>query len=162
MRVNIRVHQMNSSGSPFLQSSPKTVVIGAEQGPNSFKAESKRLSSTSLQEENHLKVLRLLEANPHLSQRELADTLGVSLGKTNYCLKALLGKGFIKMQSFKKSQNKLAYAYLLTPTGITEKTGLTVRFLARKVAEYESMTLEIEALKSEMDQAQSKSAAIHD
>lgn len=116
----------------------------------------------SLQEENHLKVLRLLEANPHLSQRQLADALGVSLGKTNYCLKALLGKGFIKMQSFKKSQNKLAYAYLLTPTGITEKAGLTVRFLARKVAEYESLTLEIEALRSEMNTAQSKSAAIHD
>ena len=110
----------------------------------------------SLQEENHLKVLRLLEANPELSQRELADALGVSLGKTNYCLKALLGKGYIKMQSFNKSQNKLAYAYLLTPTGITEKTGLTVRFLARKVAEYESLTLEIEALKSEMYTAQSK------
>jgi len=109
---------------------------------------------TSLQEENHLKVLRLLEANPHLSQRDLAGALGVSLGKTNYCLKALLGKGFIKMQSFKKSQNKLAYAYLLTPDGIVEKAGLTVRFLARKVAEYESLTLEIEALKAEMSKAQ--------
>ena len=104
----------------------------------------------------------MLEANPHMNQRQLADALGVSLGKTNYCLKALLGKGFIKMQSFKKSQNKLAYAYLLTPTGITEKAGLTVRFLARKVAEYESLTLEIEALKSEMNIAQSKSAPMHD
>lgn len=100
----------------------------------------------SLQEENHLKVLRLLEANPQLSQRELADALAVSLGKTNYCLKALLGKGYIKMQSFSKSQNKLAYAYLLTPTGVAEKAGLAVRFLARKVAEYENLTLEIEEL----------------
>ena len=107
----------------------------------------------SLQEENHLKVLRLLEVNPQLSQRNLADALGISLGKTNYCLKALLGKGFIKMQSFNKSHNKLAYAYLLTPMGITEKAGLTVRFLARKVAEFESLTLEIEALKSEVNQA---------
>ena len=107
----------------------------------------------SLQEENHLKVLRLLEVNPQLSQRDLADALGVSLGKINYCLKALLGKGFIKMQSFNKSHNKLAYAYLLTPMGITEKAGLTVRFLARKVAEFESLTLEIEALKSEVNQA---------
>ena len=153
---------MNSSESPSLQSPQKAVIIAAEQGPNSIKAESKRLPSTSLQEENHLKVLRLLEANPHLSQRELADALGVSLGKTNYCLKALLGKGFIKMQSFQKSQNKLAYAYLLTPTGITEKAGLTVRFLARKVAEYESLTLEIEALKSEMSKAQAAPASIHD
>ena len=153
---------MNSSESPSLQSPQKAVIIAAEQGPNSFKAESKRLPSTSLQEENHLKVLRFLETNPHLSQRELADALGVSLGKTNYCLKALLGKGFVKMQSFKKSQNKLAYAYLLSPTGITEKAGLTVRFLARKVAEYESLTLEIEALKSEMSKAQAAPASIHD
>ena len=153
---------MNSSESPSLQSPQKAVIIAAEQGPNSFKAESKRLPSTSLQEENHLKVLRFLETNPHLSQRELADALGVSLGKTNYCLKALLGKGFVKMQSFQKSQNKLAYAYLLTPTGITEKAGLTVRFLARKVAEYESLTLEIEALKSEMSKAQAAPASIHD
>lgn len=120
------------------------------------------MSSTSLQEENHLKVLRLLQASPQLNQRELADALGVSLGKINYCLKALLDKGFIKMQSFRKSQNKLAYAYLLTPVGITEKAGLTVRFLERKVAEYESLTLEIEALKSEMNKAQRKSAPIHD
>ena len=107
------------------------------------------LQSVSLQDENHLKVLRLLEANPHLSQRDLASALGVSLGKTNYCLQALLGKGLIKVQSFNKSPNKLAYAYLLTPTGISEKAGLTVRFLARKVAEFDSLRLEIEALKCE-------------
>lgn len=128
--------------------------------PNRFKAESKRLL-TSPQEDGPLKVLRLLEANPQMSQRDLADALGVSLGKTNYCLKALLGRGFIKMQRFRKSQNKLAYAYLLTPVGITEKAGLTVRFLERKVAEYESLTLEIEALKAEVKIAQSKSAPIH-
>ena len=145
---------MNTSELSSLQSPQNTVTIVAEQGPNTFKAESKRLTSTALQEENHLKVLRLLEANPHISQRDLADALGVSLGKTNYCLKALLGKGFVKMQSFNKSQNKLAYAYLLTPDGITEKAGLTARFLARKVAEYESLTLEIEALKTEMSNAQ--------
>jgi len=116
----------------------------------------------SLQEENHLKVLRLLEANPQMSQRDLAVALGVSLGKTNYGLKALLGKGFIKMQSFRKSPNKLAYAYLLTPVGIAEKAGLTARFLERKVAEYESLTLEIEALKSEVNNAQNQSALIHD
>ena len=109
--------------------------------------------SPALHEENHLKVLRLLEANPHLSQRDLAGALGVSLGKTNYCLKALLGKGFIKMQSFTKSPNKLAYAYLLTPTGIVEKAGLTVRFLARKVAEFDGLTLEIEALRAEVKHA---------
>ena len=92
-----------------------------------------------------------------MSQRELACALGVSLGKVNYCLKALLGKGFIKMQSFRKSPNKLAYIYLLTPVGMAEKAGLTVRFLERKVAEFESLTLEIEVLKSEMNQAKRKS-----
>ena len=145
---------MNASELSSVQSPQNAVTIVVEQGPNTFKAESKRLTSTSLQEENHLKVLRLLEANPHMSQRDLADALGVSLGKTNYCLKALLGKGFVKMQSFNKSQNKLAYAYLLTPDGIAEKAGLTVRFLARKVAEYESLTLEIAALKSEVNTTQ--------
>ena len=121
-----------------------------------------QLSNSSLQEENQLKVMRLLEANPQLSQRDLAVALGVSLGKTNYCLKALLDKGFIKMQSFRKSPNKLAYAYLLTPVGMAEKAGLTVRFLERKVAEFESLTLEIEVLKSEMNHAQVKSVPIHD
>lgn len=119
--------------------------------------ESKRMLPSPLQEENHLKVLRLLEANPHMNQRDLADALGVSLGKTNYCLKALLDKGFIKMQSFRKSQRKLAYAYLLTPVGIAEKAGLTARFLERKIAEYEGLKVEIEALKFEVNEAQEKS-----
>ncbi|MDO8771326.1 MAG: MarR family EPS-associated transcriptional regulator [Burkholderiaceae bacterium] len=120
-------------------------------------SESKRLLNSPLQEENHLKVLRLLEANPHMNQRDLADALGVSLGKTNYCLKALLDKGFIKMQSFRKSQRKLAYAYLLTPVGIAEKAGLAARFLERKVAEYEGLKVEIEALEFEVNEAQEKS-----
>ena len=93
-----------------------------------------------------------------MNQRELSDALGVGLGKTNFCIKALVDKGLIKMQSFRKSQNKLAYAYLLTPVGIAEKAGLTVRFLERKVAEFESLTLEIEALKFEINQAQNKSS----
>ena len=113
--------------------------------------------NSSLHEENHLKVLRLLELNPNMNQRDLADALGVSLGKTNYCLKALLDKGFIKMQRFRKSQRKLAYAYLLTPVGIAEKAGLTARFLERKVAEYESLKVEIEALRFEVNEAQEKS-----
>lgn len=90
-----------------------------------------------------------------MNQRDLAIALGVSLGKTNYCIKALLDKGFIKMQSFSKSQTKLAYAYLLTPAGIAEKASLTVRFLERKITEYESLIQEIEALKSEVKNIQS-------
>ncbi|MDS1140037.1 MarR family EPS-associated transcriptional regulator [Pusillimonas sp. SM2304] len=99
--------------------------------------------------EHHLKLLRLLEANPDMSQRDLARELGISLGKTNYCIKHLLDKGFIKMQNFRNSHNKLAYAYLLTPTGFTAKVELTLRFLKHKVNEYEKLKSEIELLQLE-------------
>jgi EPS-associated MarR family transcriptional regulator len=101
-------------------------------------------------EETHLRVLRLLEANPQLSQRELAEALGVSLGKTNYCLKALLEKGLIKIRNFRNSKNKAAYAYYLTPEGVSNKTVLTAGFLKRKLAEYESLKREIKLLKTEV------------
>lgn len=97
-------------------------------------------------EENHLKVLRLLEADPGLSQRALSQALGISLGKTNYCMRALLDKGLIKMQNFRSSGNKLGYAYLLTPAGISAKADLTRRFLKIKVQEYELLRREIEEL----------------
>jgi EPS-associated MarR family transcriptional regulator len=101
----------------------------------------------------HWQVLRLLEINPEISQRELAVALGVSLGKTNYCLKALLDKGLLKIQNFQSSKRKLAYAYVLTPAGIREKAALTRRFLARKVGEYERLRVEIEALQTEVGAA---------
>jgi EPS-associated MarR family transcriptional regulator len=106
--------------------------------------------SPTQSEETHLRVLRLLEVNPQLSQRELAEALGVSLGKTNYCLKALLERGLIKIQNFRNSQNKSVYAYYLTPEGISKKTVLTAGFLKRKLAEYESLKKEIELLKTEV------------
>jgi EPS-associated MarR family transcriptional regulator len=102
-------------------------------------------------DESDLKALSLLESNPHMSQRDLAEKLNVSLGKTNYCIRALLNKGFIKMQNFRNSQNKLAYAYLLTPAGILAKAELTARFLKLKMAEYEALRLEIEQLKVASD-----------
>lgn len=102
-----------------------------------------------IHDENHLKVLRLLELNPRINQRDLAEGLGVSVGKTNYCLKALLDKGLIKIQNFRNSQNKLAYVYLLTPAGISTKAELTTQFLKRKVAEYELLEREIELLRQE-------------
>ena len=120
--------------------------------------ESKQLLSSPLQEENYLKVLRLVEADPHMNQRDLADSLGVSLGKTNHCPKSLLDKGLIKAQSFRKSQRKLAYADLLTPVGIAEKGDLTARFLGQKFAEYEGLKAEIEALKFEVSKTQEKSS----
>jgi len=92
-----------------------------------------------LRDENHLKVLCQLEANPSIRQHELAETLGISLGKANYCLKALIDKGWVKAQNFKNSRNKLAYVYLLTPSGIAQKAELTVHFLRRKLREYEAL-----------------------
>ena len=95
--------------------------------------------------------MRILQENPDLTQRELADQLGMSVGGLNYCLKALIDKGFVKMQNFQNSKNKFKYVYLLTPQGIAEKLMLTSRFLKRKMEEYEALKIEIEALKSEVD-----------
>jgi Predicted transcriptional regulator len=103
----------------------------------------------SQQEDTRFKILRLLEQNPNLSQRELAERLGISLGGLNYVLKALLDKGLVKMHNFQQKKNKLAYAYLLTPAGISEKAALTSRFLKRKMAEYEALKAEIERLQAE-------------
>ena len=100
-------------------------------------------------QEAHFRVLRLLEGNPQMNQRDLAAAAGVSLGKTNYCINALLDKGLIKVQNFKSSKRKLAYAYLLTPAGIAEKAALTQRFLNRKMEEYDALKAEIEQLKQE-------------
>ena len=100
-------------------------------------------------QEAHFRVLRLLEGNPQMNQRDLAAAAGVSLGKTNYCINALLEKGLIKVQNFKSNKRKLAYAYLLTPAGIAEKAALTQRFLTRKMEEYDALKAEIEQLKQE-------------
>ena len=104
---------------------------------------------TFVYQEAHFRMLRLLEFNPQMRQRELAAAAGVSLGKTNYCIKALLEKGLIKMQNFKSNKNKLAYAYLLTPAGVAEKTLMTHRFLKQKMEEYEVLKAEIELMKQE-------------
>ena len=102
-----------------------------------------------IHQETHLQMLRLLQANPQLNQRDLAAALGISLGKTNFCLKALVAKSLLKMQNFQNSQRKLAYAYLLTPAGMAEKAMLTSRFLKRKMQEYEQLKAEIESLQQE-------------
>ena len=106
---------------------------------------------TPKNQETHLKVLRHLEDNPSVTQRELADTLGISLGKTNYCIKALINKGLIKAKNFKNSANKRAYLYILTPKGIETKTRISVKFLQRKIQEYEALSHEIEQLKTELN-----------
>jgi len=102
-----------------------------------------------LQEDTFFRVMRILQENPDLTQRELAEQLGISVGGLNYCLKALMEKGLVKMNNFANSKNKFGYVYVLTPSGIAEKAALTRRFLQRKMSEYEVLKLEIEALKSE-------------
>ena len=109
--------------------------------------------------ELQFRVLRLLETNPNLSQRELSKSLGVSLGGLNYCLNALIAKGAVKIENFKNNQNKWVYSYLLTPQGIAEKTALTGSFLKRKMQEYEQLKQEIDSLTREVSPVVAAEAA---
>lgn len=105
-----------------------------------------------MEREIHLKILRHLEDNPDISQRDLARELGVSLGKANYCLKALIEKGFVKAQNFRESDNKRGYLYVLTPEGLEAKLRISMDFLKRKMAEYEDLKREIEELQETVGQ----------
>ena len=115
----------------------------------------------SNQDDTRFRVLRALQENPHLSQRELADRLGVSLGATNYILRALLEKGAIKVRNFRGNSRKLSYAYILTPQGLAEKAALTARFLGRKQQEYEALRAEIEAVSRELGQTAESTGAVN-
>jgi len=106
-----------------------------------------------LTDEYRYRILKLLEADPHASQRRIADELGISLGRVNYCLQALIEKGLIKAKNFRNSTNKRAYLYLLTPKGIEEKTRVTLRFLRVKLNEYEALERELEVLRREAGRA---------
>ena len=99
--------------------------------------------------EVRFRVMRAIEQNPHLSQRDLSRELGVSLGGVNFCIKALIDKGAIKVENFRVSDKKMRYAYILTPVGIHEKAHMTSRFLQRKMREYEALKAEIESLREE-------------
>lgn len=107
-------------------------------------------------DEIRYRLLKLLDENPSLSQRELAQEMGVSLGKLNYCLRALVQVGYIKAGNFAKSDNKLKYAYVLTPKGIGEKAAVTQRFLDRKITEYKFLKAQIAALEKEARALNSK------
>jgi EPS-associated MarR family transcriptional regulator len=100
-----------------------------------------------LTDEVRYKLFKLLESSPELSQRAVARELGISLGKVNYCLRALIGKGWIKAANFRNSQNKSAYMYLVTPRGIEEKARVTTRFLQFKMREYEALKADIEEIR---------------
>ena len=104
------------------------------------------------QKDIRLDLLRKLESNPAYTQRELSHEMGVSLGKVNYCMKKLTEKGLIKLTNFKQNPNKMGYVYLLTPSGIEEKSRLTFSFLKRKIVEYEVLKKEINALKLESEE----------
>lgn len=104
----------------------------------------------NLQEEVYFQIIRLMEINPQITQRELAHKLGISLGKVNYCVNALMAKGWIKLQNFSANPRKIGYFYLLTPEGIKEKTVLAAKFLSRKMKEYEQLKVEIDDLKIEV------------
>jgi len=119
----------------------------------------------TIQEEARFRILRLLHENPELTQRELGERVGISLGAVNYCLRALIERGLIKVENFTRSRNKSVYAYSLTPAGIAEKTLLTGRFLRRKIIEYEALRAEIEALNQETNGTSEggvESAAMHE
>lgn len=103
-----------------------------------------------LDETIHYGLLKTLEENPRLSQRDLAKKLGVSLGKINFCLNALIEKGSLKISNFRNSDNKMSYAYLLTSKGIEQKAHMTMQFLKHKLNEYERLHAEIEELKHEI------------
>ncbi len=103
----------------------------------------------------HYRVLKHLETHPDATQRDLAKALGISLGSTNFCVRAVIDQGWVKVQNFRRSDNKLAYAYLLTPQGIEAKARITARFLQRKRAEYEALKAEIAQLDAEV-RSQSK------
>ncbi|MCF7993485.1 MAG: MarR family EPS-associated transcriptional regulator [Chromatiaceae bacterium] len=100
----------------------------------------------------HYRLLKLLQEQPDATQRQLAEALGISLGKANYCVRALLERGWIKANNFKNSKNKLAYAYVLTPNGLDAKARITARFLKKKVAEYDALKTEIQELTAEVRQ----------
>ena len=104
-----------------------------------------------LDDDTRYRLLRLLTEHPEMSQRELSGALGLSLGKTNYCLRALIARGWVKVQNFRNSDNKLAYAYVLTPSGVSAKFRATADFLRRKQSEFARLELEIAQLRVEVD-----------
>lgn len=106
------------------------------------------------QEDTYFRIMRLVDEQPDISQRELAEKVGISLGALNYCLKALMDKGFVKLENFQNSKHKFKYAYILTPSGIAEKMSITGRFLKRKLQEYDALKMEIEALKADVGENQ--------
>lgn len=145
----------------FIQSVPSRQPIVTRQGGSvpknaathsmpTLTARTSPSRQTLIQEDTYYRILRALEANPEISQRDLARQLGISVGGLNYCLKALITKGLVKLENFQHSRHKFKYVYLLTPSGIAQKATMTKDFLRRKMEEHESLKAEIEALRAEV------------
>ena len=141
----------NQTASGIRVSEPESLCGSVSKASRSQKSPMNRTNAIS--EDTRFRVLRLIDENPSASQREISMALGVSLGGVNYCLRALVGKGLVKIENFRKSGDKLGYLYLLTPEGVAEKTRLTEAFLRRKMAEYEALRKEIEAVRSSIESA---------
>lgn len=116
-------------------------------------------NSSDLRDEAYLRLLRVLEEHPQASQRDLAERLGMSLGALNFCLKALIARGSVKLENFQNSRHKLKYVYALTPAGLAQRVALTSRFLRRKMSEYQALEAEIEQLKAEERSAAQRDSA---
>ena len=123
-------------------------VVSIQNYQNSHSMTSRR---AKLHEDTNFRLMKILEVNPYLSQREMGKALGISFGGINYCLNALIAKGLVKIENFSQNQNKFGYVYLLTPSGIAEKAALASVFLKRKMEEYEALKVEIAMLKSEIE-----------
>jgi MarR family transcriptional regulator, temperature-dependent positive regulator of motility len=124
--------------------------------------ETQPAAPAALSDDIHYRLLKLLEERPDASQRQLSAALGISLGKINYCVKALLDQGWIKATNFKNSKNKLAYVYLLTPSGVDAKARITARFLKRKIEEHQALKAEIARLRVEVAAASDASPGFPD
>ncbi len=152
-------NQTNSYKRSTMDRSLSRLLIVTQHGGSVPKPRRHPLSMTSrrsqLQEDTYFRVLRLLQENPDMTQREIAERLGVSASGMNYCLKALIDKGWLKVQNFSQSKNRFGYIYVLTPQGISEKITLASRFLKRKQAEYEALRAEIDGLSEELSLTES-------
>ena len=148
------VHHMNTARHRCVQLDKRDLSLLTKSCGSLQCSLTQSLSLVMINQELEYRALKILEQQPELTQRQLSEALGVSLGKTNYLLKSLIDVGWVKLDNFQKSDNKWGYAYFLTPTGMTEKAAITLRFLKRKQQEYTDLQLEIARLQQEIQQQQ--------
>ena len=148
------VHDVNTGFTSRVQKKSKMLFFLTESCGSLPDELIQRKSDVMTNQELEFRALKILEQQPELTQRQLSEALGVSLGKTNYLLKSLINVGYVKLDNFQRSDNKWGYAYLLTPMGVAEKAAITLRFLKRKKQEYNDLQIEIAQLQQEVQQQQ--------